>query len=148
MSAANWSMTACETSRAFGGCSGESSPGRRPIHTVKRTSQVASSTGVTAEIVRLSIMPQLFVTATPRPALIAWTPLVTSSIDWAPPSSSKAIVKSTYDTGSSKSWRVNRGVIGTLWTYLKCAKSTPFSRTYCGCSSSRSSNSRPCGWAG
>ena len=61
---------------------------------MNRTSEVDSSTGVTAEMVRLSIMPQLLVTAMPRPPLIASTPLRTSSIDcWSLPSN--VMVKST-----------------------------------------------------
>ena len=72
------------------GC-GLSSPGARPIQVVNRTSEVVASTGVTAVSVRLSIMPQLLVHATPIPLLIAWTPLLISSAG----TSSKATVKST-----------------------------------------------------
>ena len=68
--------------------------GVRPMYTLNRTSEVSSSTGVTAVIVRLSTMPQLLVTATPRPPLIASTPLLTSSMD-CPSSPSKVMVKST-----------------------------------------------------
>ena len=50
---------------------------------MKRTSEVRSSTGVTAEMVRLSTIPQLFVTAMPSPPLIASTPLLTSSMLWS-----------------------------------------------------------------
>jgi hypothetical protein len=49
---------------------------------------------VVAEMVRLSIMPELFVTAMPRPPLIAWMLLSMSSIDWFS-SPSKVMVKST-----------------------------------------------------
>ena len=61
---------------------------------MNRTSEVDSSTGVIAEMVRLSTMPQLLVTAMPSPPLIASTPLLTSSIFW-PSSPSKVMVKST-----------------------------------------------------
>ena len=70
--------------------------------------------GVTQEAVRLSIIPQLLVTATPSPALMACTPLFTSSA--LPTVSSKVMVKSTSETGSVKSWRVKTGTIGTLCT--------------------------------
>ena len=50
------------------------------MYTMNRTSEVDSSTGVIAEMVRLSTMPQLLVTAMPRPPLTASTPLLTSSI--------------------------------------------------------------------
>ena len=69
---------------------------------MNRTSEVNSSTGVTAEMVRLSIIPQLLVTAMPRPPLMASTPLLTSSI-FCPSSPSNVMVKSTNDTGSAKS---------------------------------------------
>ena len=50
--------------------------------------------GVVAEMVRLSIMPELLVTAMPRPPLMAWMLLSMSSIDWFS-SPSKVMVKST-----------------------------------------------------
>ena len=78
---------------------------------------------MTAGIVRLSIIPSCG-SPTPSPALMDSTPLVADS-SVAP--SSKAMVKSTYDTGPPKSWRVNSGMNGVLCTNLKCAKSTPFS---------------------
>lgn len=140
-------MMACANVFADCGGSAESSPGCLPMKTVNRTSQVSSSTGVTAETVRLSTIPQLLVTATPKPPLMACTPLFMSSADM-PGISSKAMVKSTYEIGVPNSCQVNLGMNGVLCTYLKCAKSTPFSRTYCGCSCSRSRYNVLCGYPG
>lgn len=50
-------MMACANVFADCGGSAESSPGCLPMKTVNRTSQVSSSTGVTAETVRLSTIP-------------------------------------------------------------------------------------------
>src|SRR6202050_1479900 len=91
---------------------------------MNRTSEVDSSTGVIAEMVRLSIMPQLFVTAIPRPPLMASTRLSMSSIFWSS-SPSKVMVKSTKETGSAKSWRGESGRTGGVGGECVVGEYTP-----------------------